>query len=397
MFFLILQNICASSPLLDWNQRSPQLCELIDNTARKVFCRARDWGQFPGNPDAGDDYGIMGLPDSWIIAELIRGYPSKKDWCFMDLGAGNCAWGRKLASFLNREFAPELASGEIKFRIISLTGDTNTQPLPSGGTALETCCAVEEKYCFPIENLAAQLPHLVGKIDAVVSFATFMHLADPVGTYAQTLHMLAENGLLMTDNYIHGLVDSAQVKLPDLLGILGLPCVICPFEQTFEGVLTAKTPSKTTSGPALLYSSLALTPADNRHTHATITSPCQVFFERTTPKQVPVFSKFEFNSKGWPEIPMRRAKSKAIHYICANGGEEELLKLVESAGQKMPTRQCKSFTTIGQIKEHMYGRMGLKRLDEAEQIRLNNLDLQGWQNHYLKSNPAPFIRKHSNG
>lgn len=280
----------SSSPFPNWEQRPADLVNFIDESFSKVAARSNKWGLYPGTEENGSDYCLMGMPDPLLIESLIHNRSQQKTWVFMDLGAGNGAWGRTLASYLTRTFEKELASGAKAFHIISLSGDNgrlsadplreqslyNVKHVSKEDTFNFSAngCQVYEWNYFKIENLMQLIPSLKSKVDAIFSFATFRHLADPLGTYAQAYMLLKPQGLLITDQHVVAQVNDKYMEIDQILNHLGLPYVT--FACRLKGVTTWKEEPKTDL-ISWQYNKITETPGLDA-THSTITSPCRVSF-----------------------------------------------------------------------------------------------------------------------
>ncbi|WP_010302649.1 methyltransferase domain-containing protein [Candidatus Odyssella thessalonicensis] len=281
----------SSSPFPNWEQRPADLVNFIDESFYKVLQRSRKWGLYPGSEENGSDYCLMGMPDPLLIESLIYHRSQQKTWIFMDLGAGNGAWGRTLASYLTRTFEKELASGTKAFHIISLSGDMGclqAGPLREQPSLYNVKlvdeeakinfsangCQVYEWSFFKIENLMQRVPSLKSKVDAIFSFATFRHLADPLGTYAQAYMLLKPQGLLITDQHVVAQVNDKYMEIDQILNHLGLPYVT--FASPLKGITTWKEDTKTDL-ISWQYNKIMETPG-RCDTYSTITSPCHVHF-----------------------------------------------------------------------------------------------------------------------
>ncbi len=142
----------------------------------------------------------MGIDDHKLVKNIIhRNIDKQKEFYFLDIGAGNCAWATGVVNFLNQQ--PDLFN-DITIHIISLTGEHyDTIPVPESNF-----CKVYNLCSFEIENLSDSLQKrgldFNNKIDLIVSNYCFMHLHDPSGTFVQAYNLLRPyTGIMVLDGF----------------------------------------------------------------------------------------------------------------------------------------------------------------------------------------------------
>ena len=132
----------------------------------------------------------------------------KKEFVFMDIGAGNFEWGKEVARIFNEN--PLFTKEEIKISIYSLRGEQNT-----GKEVIdEGICRLYEYGNFKIENLEEEFTKrkqflgdkrkqfLGDKVDMIVSSWSLRHLVDPTGTLLQAYALLKpESGIVCFDGF----------------------------------------------------------------------------------------------------------------------------------------------------------------------------------------------------
>ncbi|MGL4824611.1 MAG: hypothetical protein ACRC4G_00180 [Alphaproteobacteria bacterium] len=123
----------------------------------------------------------------------------------------------------------------------------------------------------------SKLSSLRHKVDAIFSFATFRHLADPLGTYAQLFELLADNGILATDHHVKAILNEKEVEISEILKSLGLPSLV--YQDKIKGVMTQKRVDKISNlKQQLIYKGVVEAPKPLNF-YATITSPRRVYFQ----------------------------------------------------------------------------------------------------------------------
>lgn len=406
----------ANNPFPDWRQRPAELINYINYKYIEVCARDRNWGQFPGNMDNGSDYGIMGIPDSLLIESIVRRQPDQDTWVILDVGAGNGGWSRTVATYLTHIFSKELQEKTKSFHLLSLTGDSKRSPV--NPTSLKAYAAenvytenaythhsiqsenqinltnpgvnVYEWHQFPIEYLAQKLPTFHNHVDAIFSFATFRHLCDPLGTYAQAFSLLNEKGVLATDQNVQATINGQYIELPEILINLRLPSLRCPAggPGAPEGVLTSKMGIQSQQSHVWSYNNLKATPLPD-DSPVTVTSPCHVYFIGDIMAELPALSRLTLEAP-FPEIVGRRQIQYDLPYFYNSAGYQNFEELVFPGALKLGEysllegnhRTHNRLDNIESIKKELFGYRGIVPTAFKEEVE--GLDLEGWKAFYIK-------------
>lgn len=192
---IILYGSESNNYFLSQTQRTPEIKELIDNAFLELSCKMEsNWTLRNG----GEKYLLCNIDDQKLVKQIIFSAKSgKKEFYFLDLGAGGFEWGRALVDFLNSQ--NDFEDG-LTFHIISTRGESNiNQEITQIGH-----CFIYEFGNFKIEDLQSEFEkrnlYLNDKLDLIVSSYTLRHLIDPLTTYLQAYNLLAPyTGLLLSE------------------------------------------------------------------------------------------------------------------------------------------------------------------------------------------------------
>lgn len=166
-----------------------------------------------------DKYFICGINDPLLVKKMIQdGYKKgQKEFCILDIGAGNFKWSHTNAEFIDSQ--SDLPQ-DIKVQIIGLRGE------PFDGPSIERTklCEIHNLGMFKIEELSKEFEKrgfdLKNKVDLIVSSFTFRHLVDSVGTFVQTYDLLRpKTGYLLFDGFYFA--TDERPKAFDRHGVLG--------------------------------------------------------------------------------------------------------------------------------------------------------------------------------
>ena len=145
------------------------------------------------------EYSLCSVKNYDLAKTVIQQAPkTRKDFYFLDIGAGNFQWGDGLADFLNEQ--TDLPK-DIKIHIIGIRGEKNLQ----ASTTDKGQCKIYNFGTFKIENLNEEFLklglNLTNKLDLVVTQWCMRHLADGVGTFLQTYNLLQPGGFFLLDGF----------------------------------------------------------------------------------------------------------------------------------------------------------------------------------------------------
>jgi len=179
---------------LDPSHRPSSLQRKIDDTYNYLISGCSHW-----NYNGSEVYRIANIDCEKMIKTLIKASPNQKEFYFLDVGAGNCSWGKATVEYLNKQDdLPE----DIIIHVLSVTGERYK------GYSVEKIgkCKQYNIDAFKIEELHKNFNQLgldlKNKLDLVVSSYTFIHLHDPVGTFIQAYNLLRpEFGMILSHGF----------------------------------------------------------------------------------------------------------------------------------------------------------------------------------------------------
>lgn len=193
-----ISNPLESSQLYKYRSSRPSeiQAEIDSNFEELAKLEDSGWGIFNGR----SKYNLCGIDDHLLAKQLIlQAYPARKEFVFIDIGAGNFSWGHALSDYINNE--PQFPK-DIQVKILSLRGEQNNgEKIVKKGV-----CEEHNLGEFPVENLLDSLEKqnfaLGNKVDLIVSSWCFRHLVDPIGTLFQTFELLNPKGLMALDGFM---------------------------------------------------------------------------------------------------------------------------------------------------------------------------------------------------
>lgn len=186
---------------LDRRKRLPVIQEKIDAVFDSLKVeKCSSWGRYNGPEEfSKHQYNILQIPEHYLIKKLILQAPiAKKDFYFLDIGAGNFQWVKGLASFINSQ---KDLPNDITIHILGVRGEGGVEKIKAIGK-----CKTYKLTAFKIENLVEEFESrglfLTNIVDFAISRWTFRHLVDPLGTFVRTYHLLRPgNGILLMDGF----------------------------------------------------------------------------------------------------------------------------------------------------------------------------------------------------
>lgn len=145
-------------------------------------------------------YGFMEIDDGKLLLNIIQN-SKEKEVCILDIGAGNFTWAKSMSIFLNKNL-DKLADKTIHF--VSLSGESY-----SGETLIQDqVCFLHNRGSFCIEDLITSFSKdevlkrfAEQKFNLIVSRYTFIHIADPVGTFLRSYNCLKQGGYICMDGF----------------------------------------------------------------------------------------------------------------------------------------------------------------------------------------------------
>ena len=146
------------------NNSSQEIIQAIDQTYNKVqISNSDNW-----NHRGRSSYNFFHVHEFKLIGKLIQSC-NQNEFIIMDIGAGNCKWGRACSNYINN------LKFNIKVKIFSLTGGNEDNIISSSQSGT---CTIYEYDKFKIECLSDELEkhghYLNNKVDLCVSSFTFM-------------------------------------------------------------------------------------------------------------------------------------------------------------------------------------------------------------------------------
>ncbi|HTM05810.1 MAG TPA: hypothetical protein VL201_01070 [Patescibacteria group bacterium] len=241
---IVITTFCSYSSevtsYLDSAQRPQYVTEAINEAFDNISCnRTSNWLY---NGSAG--YGLANLKDKKLIEKIIASKPEKKDFYFLDVGAGNFSWGHHLAQHIETLHKKKRIAQDVHVHIISVRGEQNHINKNEYGDGRLTWIKTDSYTLydigyFKIEELENELNQydIVQKFDLIVSSWTFRHLVNPTDTLRQIFNRLDENGGLFSGDgffidYPHSKFDekcNADKNMTLLLVNSKIPFLIHPY------------------------------------------------------------------------------------------------------------------------------------------------------------------------
>ena len=188
---------------LDWHERPMETKETIDRAFKNL-------PQIPAWLANGfEDYHLMSLSQVDLMKKIIlQNYPQRKDFYFLDIGAGQFQSVRHLCKKINED---KTLPQDIKVHCIGVRGERHLdEEIIEDG-----CCIRYELGYFKIECLETSFTErgldFQNKVNLIVSSYTLSHLVDPTGTFLQAYSLLRiGSGLILSQGWYFAFNDSKQ-------------------------------------------------------------------------------------------------------------------------------------------------------------------------------------------
>jgi len=143
-------------------------------------------------------YNLCGINEHRLVQQLIlKGYPSQKEFTFLDVGAGRFEWGMSLVEQLNQD--PEIPS-DATYHVIGVSGEL--------GSTITRCgkCYLHNLGGFKIEEIGREFEsrgfRFTNQIDFAISRLTLFHLKDGPGTFVDICNLLRPGtGIFIMDGF----------------------------------------------------------------------------------------------------------------------------------------------------------------------------------------------------
>ncbi|MBT6528792.1 class I SAM-dependent methyltransferase, partial [bacterium] len=183
------------------------------------------------NFDGQSSYSIMQINTTDLAKTIIKTAPkNQKIFYILDLGAGHFQWGNTLFEKLNELADKGELPSDITVNIVSVVGEKYVTEIEEAGI-----CKKYNIANFKVEDLDLSLGRFLYKqdpdnfeenpqFDLIVSQYCFIHLNDPVGTFAQAYNLLRPKSGLMLMQYFAVIDDN--VSADDLYRIEGNRAII---------------------------------------------------------------------------------------------------------------------------------------------------------------------------
>jgi SAM-dependent methyltransferase len=147
-----------------------------------------------------ENYQIAFVDETAMMVYLIKQNPTKSDFYFLDLGAGNFGVSDNLVSQLNQLANQGTISNSIKIHIYGVRGEKALDQAPVQNNGI---CVQYNIGNFKIEELKTEFDNRQMsdiKFDFIISHYTIGHLIDPLGTITQAHQVLNKGGFFLFDN-----------------------------------------------------------------------------------------------------------------------------------------------------------------------------------------------------
>lgn len=139
---------------------------------------------------------VGGIDSVDELLHMMATTHDQKDFHVMDIGAGDFSWGRTTAQTLQGKLLPHQS-----VHIYSLTGENYMREdrqegqvhIHNRGQSYIECLSqgFMQKFIFQSDESP--------KLDLIVSYMTFLHLNDPMGSFVQAYNSLKVGGMIMFD------------------------------------------------------------------------------------------------------------------------------------------------------------------------------------------------------
>src|SRR5580692_4084963 len=133
---------------LDWTQRPEALEQGITRSHVELTKQSvSGWGYYNGS----SSYCICGVDEKALLKKMIlQAYPKQKEFCVLDVGAGDFQWSQAVADFIEKQ--TDLPK-DIKVHIIGVRGERYW-----GQRIVETDrCKIYNLGAFKVEEIFAKL------------------------------------------------------------------------------------------------------------------------------------------------------------------------------------------------------------------------------------------------
>jgi len=211
---LLLLVSLQTQAFLDPKERPQDIQGAVEEAFQEISRHSKsDW-----RSNGSWGYDICHAPEENVLPSVIRNAPpEQKEFCFLDIGAGNFSWGQNTLRILR---TLDLQGKTV--HVISVRGEQNelTEKKSLGNIHLYELGGVK------VENIADALQQRLGfdcrsKMDVIVSHWTLQHLVDPMGTTIDSYSLLRPGSGKMFFNafsfVLESFADTAsqQAKDPD--------------------------------------------------------------------------------------------------------------------------------------------------------------------------------------
>lgn len=179
---------------LSYKDRPEELKVVVENSFKAVSQdTVSSWGIYNGSVQ----YNLFGNNSEYKILDKYVCSSMKKEFYVLDIGAGNFQFSNALVKHIQ---ANSIYNQKI-VHIFSIRGELNKDI-----EVINHSNIFQYNFgSFAIENIECEFIKrgfdMKGKIDFAVSHFTFLHFADPLGTFVQVFDLLNENAILTTDTF----------------------------------------------------------------------------------------------------------------------------------------------------------------------------------------------------
>ncbi|RTL04310.1 hypothetical protein EKK58_10905 [Candidatus Dependentiae bacterium] len=227
-------------PYLDYQQRPQEVIEAINYVFNNIADNA--YSKWYKNGDK--QYNLANIEDKALVEKIILATPEKKDFYFLDVGAGNFhssdSWGQFCATLIYKLKQSKRIAQDVHVHIINVRGEQNEKADDHVLTwKKDDSCTLYNIGSFKIENLSSELDKydLTKPFDLIVSRWTLRHLVDPLGTFVQIYNRLnPDGGLYLGDGFFIDYNDVnceyvANENISSLLHNSKAPFLIHPYQE----------------------------------------------------------------------------------------------------------------------------------------------------------------------
>lgn len=208
LFYFFVSQYAKCNEFLAPHTRPNYITEAIENSFKKIGQDIKSNWYYNGS----EYYDLIDIPDEELLQAIINN-STKKDFYFLDAGAGNFEWGRSMACKIEDMLTQKSISDDINVHIISVRGEQNTNGDNNYSILHKSVTTMHNIGFFKLEDFESELGryNIDQPFDLIVSRWTLRHLVDPTGTFIQLYNRLnPHHGILLADGFFLAYKDNPE-------------------------------------------------------------------------------------------------------------------------------------------------------------------------------------------